>query len=179
MQILEQHTCTQLLLEPEVRCLTAHHNTGRSRFPVLSRSNSLESVWLKLPLHQSVAKSRRSGSKQKQTKENRVDWLRWNVQCVWGFRLCVMLSAVKNTWTVSGLFLSLVFQFNQTGVFMTVIIQDMWQYLAHEQRWMHLSCFMWVMKHNGPLLLDLCMTDIQMNVIMLNKGAKQLLCKLC
>jgi len=34
------------------------------------------------------------------------------------------------------------------------------------------------MKHNGPLLLDLCMTDIQMNVIMLNKGAKQLLCKL-
>lgn len=145
MQILEQHTCTQLLFEPEVRCPTAHHNTGRSRFPELSRSNKdkrlgLESVWLKLPLHQSVAKLHRSGSKQKQTKENKVDWLRQNVQ---GEVSDMSELQVKHSGelTISGKLMctshfgiSVQTNFVKVYWFMTAITQDMWQHLAHEQK---------------------------------------------
>lgn len=191
MQILEQHTCTQLLLEPEVRCLTAHHNTGRSRFPVLSRSNrdkrlSLESVWLKLPLHQSVAKLHRSGSKQKQTKENRVDWLRQNVHCevsdcVWaaGDAFCR-----QNNWTVS-------MWTSQLGISVQPNFVKVYWFIYDGHNPGHVAiCGTWTkmdasfplyvtLRNTRPLLLDLWMTDIQMNVIMLNKWAKQLLCKWC
>lgn len=84
-----------------------------------------------------------SGSKQKQTKENKVDWLRQNVQCEVS-ELQVMLSAGElNCFSSSQLAISVQPHFVKVYCFfMTAITQDMWQYLAHEQRWMHLSRFM-------------------------------------
>lgn len=79
LRATHMHTVTAGAWSP----LTAHHNTGRSRFPALSRSNV--SVWSlfdsNFPSANQWLNYTSSGPKQKQTKENKADWLRQNVQC--------------------------------------------------------------------------------------------------